>query len=215
MIKELKLQFPGLKNAILSSVTNIEVKLTDYLKSDFEFFQVLTHKTELPIVNMYKSKETLGYDRIAAVTGASCLFPGCFLMVIDAGTALTFDFIDEKKVYAGGTISLGLAMRFIALNKLTEKLPLVTGKENFEFTGSTTEESIISGVQNGMIFEIEKYTEVITNMHPGCKIVLTGGDAKFLAKIMKKSIFVEPNLVFYGLSGILDYNIELLKKQAK
>ena len=204
----LKKEFPEIDKVILSSVTGIDKKFITRLKSGFRYFCMLDHTTDLPITNNYRSKETLGYDRIAAVVGAVHLFPGNYVMVIDAGTAITFDFINEKMEYTGGSISPGLAMRFRALNSFTGKLPLVKENSDFELTGNTTEKSIISGVQNGIVFEIEKYIETIVAQHPDCRIILTGGDALFFEKILKKHIFVEPNLIFYGLNKILEHNIE-------
>ncbi len=67
----------------------------------------------------YETPETLGSDRIAAVAGAFSLFPGSEVLIVDAGTALTFEFLSAEYIQ-GGTISPGLTMRFKALNKFTE-----------------------------------------------------------------------------------------------
>jgi type III pantothenate kinase len=90
----------------------------------------------------------LGPDRIAAVAGAFNLFPLEDILVIDAGTALTFEFLSSN-IYKGGNISPGLQMRFKALNKFTDRLPLVTPTEIFSFPGRNTTDAIAAGVITG------------------------------------------------------------------
>ena len=90
-------------------------------------FPVLTldYKTPIPITNKYKTPETLGMDRLAAVVGANYLMPDRNLLVIDAGTALTYEFIDANATYWGGNISPGIYTRFKSLSACCDKLPLI------------------------------------------------------------------------------------------
>lgn len=164
-------------------------------------------KTLNPIKNKYKTPKTLGLDRLAGVIGASQMYPNKDVLVVDAGTAITFDFISKDKEYLGGTISPGLQMRFKALNILTSKLPIVDKKKySNSLQGTTTEESIANGVVSGMIFEIEGYINEYKDKYPGLKTILTGGDAFFFDKKLKSTIFADCDLVLKGLNEILMFN---------
>ena len=175
------------------------------LSSDI-FLHVLTHKSLLPIQNNYKTPITLGKDRIAALVGAYSLYSESPVLVIDAGTAVTIDYLDASGKFIGGNISPGIQTRFNALNQNTQKLPLLKLNENSPFLGCSTEEAIWSGVQNGMIFEIESYINHFKSLNTSVKTILTGGDAYFFAKNLKNRIFVNLNLVQSGLNTILEYN---------
>jgi type III pantothenate kinase len=194
------------RNVILSSVISNDF-LIKVLRLDLYNFVELTYKTPLPIKNLYKSPETLGNDRIAAVTGANKIFPGNTVLVIDAGTAITYDIITGNAEYAGGNISPGMTMRFKALNILTDKLPLLNKSDKFYNFGDTTEDAIVSGVQKGIIYEIEGYIKEAGEKYNDLEVILTGGDANFFDKMLKKRIFVEPNLIFIGLNTILEHNV--------
>jgi len=194
------------RNVILSSVI-----INDFLINDLQLnlynFVELTCKTPLPIKNLYKSPETIGNDRLAAVAGANKIFPNNTVLVIDTGTAITYDIITNNAEYTGGNISPGLTMRFQALNAFTDKLPLLNKREKFYNFSTTTEDAIVSGVQKGIIYEIEGYIKEAGAQHKNLEVILTGGDAKFFDKMLKKRIFVEPNLIFIGLNTILEHNV--------
>jgi len=194
------------RNVILCSVI-----INDFLIKDLQLnlynFVELNYNTPLPIKNKYKSPETLGNDRIAAVAGANKIFPDNTVLVIDTGTAITYDIITSNGEYTGGNISPGLEMRFQALNAFTDKLPLLNKCENYYDFSTTTEDAIVSGVQKGIIYEIEGYIKEAGKKYKNLKVVLTGGNAKFFDKMLKKRIFVEPNLIFIGLNTILEYNV--------
>ena len=164
--------------------------------------------TALPVKNQYKTPETLGKDRIAAAVGAWDMFPENNLLIIDAGTTITMDFVSVSGEYLGGAISPGINMRFKALNTFTGKLPLIKTKSIKHLTGTTTEESIISGVINGIIAEIDGIIDRYKTIYPGIKVIFGGGDSNFLIKRLKNSIFAFPNITIKGLHIILTYNIE-------
>ena len=164
--------------------------------------------TPLPIKNHYATPHTLGMDRLAAVVGARAMFPGKDLLVINAGTCLTMDFISGDGVYHGGSIAPGLEMRLRALNQFTGKLPLESpAKENIPLTGNTTSESILSGVINGMIAETDGFIAQYQKQYPQLSVVLSGGDIFFFDKKLKNRIFAIENIVLYGLNQILEYNV--------
>lgn len=195
-----------ISSAIISSVSD---DTTPYV-AGFPAYQWLTldANTPLPIRNEYLTPETLGRDRLAAVAGAHLLFTGKDVLVIDAGTAITYDIIGGNGVYSGGSISPGLSMRFKALHTFTRHLPLLEPKEIDFLTGRSTSESILSGVINGLRAEIDGIIDQYKLSRPSLCVALTGGDTIYFEKTLKNSIFAIPNLVLTGLKLILDYNLE-------
>lgn len=205
---DLKRIYPGLNQAILSSVADVDKELLKVLKKEYDFFIEFDHQTAIPIENLYESKETLGLDRLAAAVGGTSLFPGKELLVIDAGTAITFDVIDKNNRFLGGNISPGLKTRFRSLHKYTKKLPEIERADQWPIIGKTTEEAIRAGVQNGMIFEIDGMIDHVRKDWPECQVILTGGDLFFFDKKLKNTIFVKFEITLIGLNRILEYNVE-------
>jgi type III pantothenate kinase len=205
---DLKQRYPHLNKAILSSVADVEQGLIKTLKESYEFFIEFDHHTVVPIGNLYESKETLGPDRLAAAVGGVSLFPGKALLVIDAGTAITYDLIDKNNRFLGGNISPGLRSRFRSLHEFTKNLPAVERADQWPDIGKTTEEAIRAGVQNGMIFEIDGMIDHVLKDWPECQVILTGGDLFFFEKKLKNTIFVKFEITLIGLNRILEYNAE-------
>jgi type III pantothenate kinase len=196
--------------AILSSVSVVPETLKKAINDAVKKFILLDHETSLPIENCYETKETLGKDRLAAVVGGNFLYPNTNLLVVDAGTAITYDIMDKQGQYLGGNISAGLQMRFKALNYFTNQLPLLDPVDHIPLFGRNTKEAILVGVQNGLLFEVDSTIEHYRGPYPGLKVLLTGGDAKFFENKLKSIIFVVSNLVMIGLNRILIHNIERL-----
>jgi len=196
--------------AIISSVSESPELLIKNLKSKIDTLILLTDKTKLPIENCYETKDTLGKDRLAAVVGANYLYPGTDLLVIDAGTAITYDLINKNGQYLGGNISLGIQIRFKALNYYTNRLPLLDATPESYIFGKNTTDAIRAGVQNGIIFEVDGTIDHFKLHYPGLKVLFTGGDAKFFDTKVKNTIFVLSNLVMIGLNRILTHNVETL-----
>lgn len=207
-IDVLQNEYPELKQVIVSSVKNYSNELKEKLQSSFDKFIELDEHVPLPIENLYQTKSTLGKDRIAAVVGAFDLYPNENILVIDAGTAITYDVINEKRQYLGGNISPGIEMRFKALNYFTGKLPLVQKADWNKLFGNTTEQAILGGVLNGVVFEVDKTIEAFKEFYKNLKVIITGGDADFFDKKLKNSFFVNFNLLALGLNRILEYNGE-------
>jgi len=193
--------------AIISTVVEVQPEIKDYLEKHFEFYE-LTHMSKLPITNLYQTPETLGKDRLAAVIGTSALFPGNDCLVIDAGTCITFDFINKEARYFGGAISPGISLRFKALHNFTSRLPLVSQRKFEGLTGATTEESILSGVLNGTVAELNGIISNFCDNYPGISVIITGGDMNYFDKKLKSNIFAVPNLVLIGLNVTLDFNVK-------
>jgi type III pantothenate kinase len=198
--------YPEVNRCIVSVVGELNPDISGYLNNTFPALILLSGDSPLPFVNQYESKQTQGSDRIAAIAGAQFLFPNVNALVIDAGTAIKYDLIDSKGNYKGGNISPGLELRFKALHNFTEKLPLLNKEDTTGLLGRNTREAIVSGVQQGIIFEMEGYVNRIQLEYPDLTIIITGGDADFFANQLKKTIFVNLNLVLIGLNRILEYN---------
>jgi len=194
-----------INNSIISSVKKVPPTAINFLKNHTRFIE-LSASTPIPINNVYKTPETLGKDRLAGVIGAYYLFPQKTVLVIDAGTCITYDLINKKGEYYGGSISPGLKMRFNALHTFTQKLPLVSLKNINTLIGTNTNESILTGVINGYIAEIDGIIEQYKNYTAELIVVLCGGDTHFLVNRLKNSIFANPEIVLIGLNEILDYN---------
>jgi type III pantothenate kinase len=191
--------------AIISSVRIIPEYIFDLLTVNIPVVKILSAKSKLPFSIEYETPDTLGPDRIAAVAGAYSLFPGKNILIIDAGSAITYDFISGKR-YRGGNISPGLGMRFKALHKFTGKLPLVTPAESFPVYGNNTIEAITAGVINGVIYEINEYIRTFQKNYVGIKVILTGGDSGYLKERISYKTTCVPDIVIDGLNFILEYD---------
>jgi type III pantothenate kinase len=208
LLSELKAQYPDMTHSILCSVAERDEKLIDILNREFEMFVELNYLTPIPIENLYESKESLGQDRLAAAVGANHLFPGSDLLVIDAGTAITYDVVDSQNRFLGGNISPGLETRFRSLHEFTQKLPLVEISDQWPLIGKTTEEAIRAGVQAGILYEMDAMIDRIRDQYVDCKVVLTGGDSFFFDQKLRNTLFVMYELTLLGLNRILEYNAE-------
>ena len=162
--------------------------------------------TALPVENLYETPRTLGYDRIAAVVGAHERCPNRDILVIDAGTCITYELIDAAGRYHGGNISPGLQMRLKALHAFTGKLPLVSAKGRTLSIGKDTDTAIRAGVLQGIAYEISGYIERLTEKYPQLLVFLTGGDDFSFDTKLKNVIFADRFLVLKGLNRILNYN---------
>lgn len=197
----------SIRNAIISNVNKPSVELHAFFETYMDTWICLDHQTPLPIKNLYSTPETLGPDRLAAVVGADNIKPNASLLVIDSGTAVTYDFID-KGIYHGGNIAPGLRMRFRALHEFTSRLPLCGHEGEIPLLGTDTKTAIQSGVVNGMLFEMEGVIEHLKESYPDLYIFLTGGDAFFFESRLKSANFVDYFLVMKGLNRILNYNVK-------
>jgi type III pantothenate kinase len=193
--------------SILSTVVSIRKDITGFLQSQ-QVFILLNSKTKLPVRNRYKTPGTLGSDRIASVAGAAKLFPGKNILVIDAGTCIKYDFITAQKEYLGGSISPGLRMRFQALHNFTDGLPLIQPGKISTLVGTSTKDSVLTGVELGIVNEINGFIADYKKKFGPVKVLLSGGDAALFAGHIKSSIFAAPNLIHTGLLDILKYNVE-------
>ncbi|MDR3266420.1 MAG: type III pantothenate kinase, partial [Tannerella sp.] len=179
---------------ILCTVKQVDKAVFSYLDSLLSRFFVLNEQTPVPLVLDYQTPQTLGMDRIAAAMGAYRQKPGENLLVIDAGTAITFDYVDKEGRYKGGNISPGPELRFKALHHFTDKLPLLDEQGDVPALGYDTETAIRAGVMAGIVREMDSYIEeYIKKQH--VFTFLTGGYAFYFESKLKNPIFADGNLV--------------------
>lgn len=212
-VKEISVQYLSdlfqkfqIRNAIFSSVGKKNLEVLGFLNEHTNCI-VFDQHSKLPITLNYCSIETLGLDRIANGVGVASIFPGEHCLSIQAGTCIVYDFIDKNGVFQGGAISPGINLRFNALHTQTQNLPLLKMEQISYFIGKDTQQSIKSGVINGVIFEIMGQIEAYKTQFEPLKVVLTGGDMFFLQNSIKNQIFATPNLVLVGLNKILKLNV--------
>lgn len=202
-------QYPFTK-AIYSTVVDLNSEALKRIEALNIPCRKLTWDTPMPIKCGYQHPETLGSDRIAAVVGAAAMKPGVPLLVIDAGTCITFEFLDEQRCYQGGNISPGLEMRLKALNYFTSRLPLVSAQGRLPEVGKDTETAIRLGVKKGLQYEIEGYIKEFWKKYPRLLVFLTGGDEFSFDTNIKNLIFADKFLVLKGLNRILNYDNDKL-----
>jgi type III pantothenate kinase len=194
-------------HVIISSVAEDSQKILDSIRVKGKKI-VMNAALPLPLKNLYATPSSLGVDRIAGACGAFDLFPGRPVLVIDTGTCVNYEFVDGSGNYHGGAISPGLRMRFEAMHKFTARLPLIEADLNPPLTGIDTTSCMQSGVLNGMIAEIDGFTDKYLKIHADLAVILCGGDYAMFENKLKHLIFVAPDLVLGGLNRILLYNVE-------
>lgn len=207
---------PEITDLIVASVG--EIGREDFLMWDKRVkTHFVSHTTPFPFQNHYATPQTLGIDRMVLAAGAVLQFPNQNRLVIDAGTCITYDFVDANDVYHGGAISPGIRLRYEALHQYTAKLPLLTIEsmkqgDNHDtaphLIGTTTQESIHSGVVNGVVNEIDGFINEYQAVFPNFIIILTGGDTDFLAKRLKNTIFANSNFLLESLNQTYQYKIK-------
>lgn len=194
-------------NAILCAVGKYDPTLEKLIQEQCSLL-ILSAATPLPITLRYDTPQTLGPDRIANAVGASKRFPHQNILSVQLGSCIVCDFVNDKNEYLGGSIAPGIKMRLKALQHYTRKLPLVKQKSIDYVIGKSTEQSILSGVINGIAYEIEGFANYYAQKYPDLKVVLTGGDAEDLQKSINFPIFATQNLVTLGLYEILHFYVE-------
>ena len=169
---------------------------------------VVTGSTPLPIRNAYGTPLTLGVDRSANAVAAVRRFPGRNVLVIDAGSCITYDIVDVTGTFRGGAISPGLQMRVKAMNTYSARLPLVDLPDLPPLLGGTTEEALQAGVHHGAMAEMSGFIRQYADQFPQLVVILTGGDGLRAARALKNGIFAVPFLTLEGLHAILDHHLE-------
>ena len=203
-IEKIIRSYSKITSALISNVSSI--KINDILnKLNIKIYE-LDSTFIFPFKLNYKTPESLGNDRLALAAAATILFPNSNNLVIDAGTCITIDFINNYNHFMGGSISPGVKMRYDSLNHYTANLPLLKNENNFNYPGDSTNASIHAGIIGGVSNEINGFIKQINSRNDKVNVILTGGDAKILSKTLKITIFANQNFILEGLNSILNLN---------
>ena len=206
-IENILKKFEKITDLIVSSVGDVE-KQSFLAYNNILNVHFLSHEDSFPFHNCYATPKTLGIDRMVLAAGATLQFHSQNRLVIDAGTCVTYDFIDEENNYLGGAIAPGLRLRYESLHNFTAKLPLLSLESPKDFIGTSTSESIHSGVVNGFVYEIDGFIDEYKARYSNFIIILTGGDTDFLAKRLKNTIFANSNFLLESLNQTFQYKIK-------
>jgi len=191
--------------SILSSVIHHNPDMETLLATTTAFHK-LDHYSKVPITTPVGKPETIGADRLALVVAAVTLFPGKNNLVIGLGSAITYNYVNKYKEFIGGGISPGMEMRFKSLQAFTAQLPLVKADWNFPLAGYDTRTNILSGVILGMAKEVDGMIEAYEEKYDNFNVLLSGGDADYFTRHLKKEIFADPHLIYKGLYAISEFN---------
>ena len=198
-------KFSKIENIVVASVGKLNKEDFLELNSNVKIY-FITKESKFPFQNLYATPNTLGIDRMVLAAGAVLQFPNKKRLVIDTGTCITYDFIDENDNYLGGAISPGIRLRYESLHNYTAKLPLLTKENPDNIIGNSTNQSIHSGVVNGVAMEIDGFINNSFGENDNFIIILTGGDAEFLADRLKNTIFANSNFLLESLNQTFQYN---------
>ena len=204
-IKELSTAYPKLDHCIVSSVGGFAKEELSALESWIPVV-VLSPELNLPFSNEYATPKTLGVDRIALVSAAAAQFSNENVLVIDAGSCITYDFLTSENRYLGGAISPGIEMRYKAMHTFTANLPLLDTQAPEKLIGDSTVNSMHIGVIQGVVHELEGFIDRYVENFGNLTVILTGGDAHFLRDSIKNDIFANSNFLLEGLNYILEIN---------
>lgn len=196
----------SIDSAIYCSVRRTDPARVMEILSEFTpSVTILSANTRLPITIDYRSPGTLGPDRIAAAVGATVVEPHHTCLVVDMGTAITYDVVSASGHFVGGNIAPGIFMRLEALNHFTSALPLVETDGDVPRWGYDTTTALRAGAVRGVIGELQYYRHCIPKRHRP-RVILTGGSTHLITPYITTPITVEPHLVLIGLNRILEYN---------
>lgn len=200
-------KYPKCTDLVVASVGNIS-------KEQFSAFEnrlklhFISRSDRFPFHNLYGTPNTLGIDRMVLASGAVLKYPKQNRLVIDAGTCITYDFITDEDQYLGGGIAPGIRLRYEAMHQYTAKLPLLKKSVPQQFIGNTTEEAMHVGVVQGVLHEIDGFIDQYHQQYSKIIIILTGGDANFLANQLKNTIFANSNFLLESLNQTFQYKIK-------
>lgn len=205
-LENIFLKHTKIEHTVLSSVGKDNIEMLSELDKRSRLVKI-SHDSVFPFKNKYATPGTLGIDRMVLSAGAVLEYPGKNRLIIDAGTCITYDFVDGDDNYLGGAISPGLQLRYNAMHNFTAKLPLLYPEMPKEYIGNSTAGSMHSGVVNGVLHELGGFVRQYNEQYQELTIILTGGDADFLAKRLKNTIFANSNFLLESLNLLYLYTI--------
>ena len=190
--------------SILSRVGNVQSGL-ETLYSNTQCVEV-HHQLQLPFTSDYDPFANLGIDRLVGLAAAAYLFADENVLIIDAGTCITYDLMTAKAHHLGGIITPGLMMRYQAMHRFTHQLPNLQIQEPLSFPPTNTDDAMHHGVISSVVAEIDAFIRRFETSLPTFRIILTGGDAGFLSKRVKNGILADENFIAIGLNLLLETN---------
>lgn len=196
----------GLRWGMVSSVRSTEEEWLAPLEAALERVWVLSTQLDLPLSVDYATPTTLGNDRLAVAAAATARFPSEPVLVVDAGTCITYDFVTATGRYLGGSICPGIDMRFRAMHEFTARLPRAARGPLSSHIGDSTLTSLQTGVLWGVIHELRGFRAQYEAEYGPVRVLVTGGSAPHFETHLKSEIFAEPYLVLDGLYTILKHN---------
>jgi type III pantothenate kinase len=194
------------ENCIVSSVVPLPAHIISYLQMKSDMMHILDKTSKIPVTNKYKTPETIGNDRLALAVAGAAKYPGKDVLIISAGTCITYNFVTAKGAFTGGAISPGLQMRLRAMHEYTAELPLIAIEAEPALIENDSHGSMASGVVNGIKFEIEGFVNEIKKSYKNCMVILSGGDSRYLAGKLSIETDIQPDLALEGLNLILKFN---------
>ncbi len=208
-LKSILRQFPKIKKALISASGKLDSNWLNFLQQNVDV-HLFSSTSNIPYKSKYTTPETLGLDRKALVASAILEFPDKNNLIIDLGTCITYDFVDQNRIYYGGAISPGKKMRFRAMNNFTANLPLINiDHKDYKImlTGDSTKNAMAIGVIEGIVMEVQGFVNQYKKKYSDLTVILCGGDANLLAGRLKNSIFANSNFQMKGLNHILEQNL--------
>lgn len=194
-------QYP-ISDVRLSTVAGEDAELNEALAQLNVPVRWLSAAVPCPVKPIANVPLGLGADRWAADIGAIVQDPDHTLLVIDAGTCLTYDVIARKGAYLGGAISPGVQLRLNAMHEHTALLPQIEAEQEAVLLGYDTRTHMLSAAVNGTRFEIEGYIRQLMGMYPDLHVFITGGNTFQFSEDITCPITHDPYLVFKGLGSL-------------
>jgi type III pantothenate kinase len=198
-------------NAVIASVVpKVFLKIKSVLKKkNIECYEILDKKLKNPIKIKIKKPKQLGSDRLANVFAANQLYKSNCI-VIDFGTATTFDILSKNGIYNGGLITPGVRLSLSTLSSLTALLPLIKLKKTKQIIGKDTISAINSGVYWGYVAMIDGLLKkIISTTKKKYKVILTGGLAHIFSNSLQYKSTINTNITLHGVVEIIKYNKKL------
>lgn len=187
--------------AIVSVVNELTLVFKASCDKLFGIDSALVSKDNIDLKIALKEPEKVGEDRLVNAYAALKKYP-LPAIVVDIGTAITFDIVSENKEFLGGIIMPGLNLQFSALNNFTSKLPLVHVGISEKAIGDNTENAILSGVMRGTACALDGLiNQCEAELGKQATVIATGGQCTLISEYMSRKFdFINPALTLEGLN---------------
>jgi type III pantothenate kinase len=182
-----------------------------YKKKNIRFYEILDKIFKKPIKLKVTKPSQVGSDRVANSIAAFTIYKtNC--IIVDFGTATTFDILSKKGFYLGGLITPGVKLTLQTLNQFTEKLPLINLKKTNQVIGKDTISAINSGIYWGYIGMINQIiNKIISTTKKKYKVILTGGLSTIFSNSLVHKASINKNITLQGVLELINFNKHLFK----